>query len=71
MKTMLGFNLPHPPYTPDLLPRDYCLFADLKKMLQGQRFDTNGEVIAEAEACFEDDLLNDVLYLNNFIMLFW
>ena len=24
----------HPPYSPDLSPRDYWLFADLKRMLQ-------------------------------------
>ncbi|KAM8718305.1 hypothetical protein ACLKA7_001005 [Drosophila subpalustris] len=32
----LGFELlPHPPYSPDLAPSDYWLFADLKKMLRG------------------------------------
>ncbi|XP_033229066.1 uncharacterized protein LOC117180685 [Belonocnema kinseyi] len=42
MKTMakineLGFDLlPHHPYSPDLDPSDYWLFADLKKMLQGK-----------------------------------
>jgi len=60
MKTMaklneLGFNLlPHPPYSPDLAPSDYWLFADLKKMLQGKRFGSNEEVIAATEAYFED-----------------
>lgn len=59
MKTMaklneLGFHLlPHPPYSPDLAPSDYWLFADLKKMLQGKRFGSNEEVIAETEAYFE------------------
>ena len=59
MKTMaklseLGYELlPHPPYFPDLAPSDYWLFADLKKMLQGKRFDLNEEVIAEIEAYFE------------------
>ena len=39
MKTMVKLNelrfelLPHPPYSPDLAPSDYWLFADLKKML--------------------------------------
>ncbi|KAM8701714.1 hypothetical protein ACLKA7_005457 [Drosophila subpalustris] len=43
MKTMaklneLGFELlPHPPYSPDLAPSDYWLFADLKKMLRGNQ----------------------------------
>ena len=59
MKTMaklneLGFDLlPHPPYSPDLAPSDYWLFADLKKMLQGKRFGSNKEVIAETETYFE------------------
>lgn len=50
----LGFELlPHPPYSPDLAPSDYWLFADLKKMLQGKKFDSNSEVIAATEAYFE------------------
>ena len=44
---------PHPPCSPDLAPSDYWLFADLKKMLQGQRFGSNEEVIAETEAYFK------------------
>ena len=36
--------LPQPPYTPDLAPSDYWLFADLKRMLQGKRFGSNEEV---------------------------
>ena len=42
--------LPHPPYSPGLVHSDYCLFADLKRMLQGKRFGSNEEVIAETEA---------------------
>lgn len=59
MKTMAKMNelnfelLPHPPYSPDLVPSDYWLFSDLKKMLQGKRFQSNEEVIAETEAYFE------------------
>ena len=34
-------------------PRDYWLFTDLKKMLRGNRFGSNEEVIAETEAYFE------------------
>ena len=50
----LGFELlQHPPDSPDLAPRDYYLFADLKKMLQGKRFYSNEEVIAETNAYFE------------------
>ena len=59
MKTMaklseLGYELlPYPPYSPDLAPSDYWLFADLKKMLQGKIFVSNEEVIAETKAYFE------------------
>ena len=42
----------HPPYSPDLTPSNYWLFADLKKMLQGKRFGSNEEVISETEAYF-------------------
>ena len=45
--------LPHPPYSPDLAPRVYYLFADLKEMLQGKRFYSNEEVITETKAYFE------------------
>ena len=59
MKTMVKLNelsfelLSHPPYSPDLAPSDYWLFADLKKMLQRKRFGSNEEVIAETETYFE------------------
>ena len=46
--------LPHPPYSPDLAPSNYWLFANLKKMLQGKRFGSNEEVIAETKANFEN-----------------
>ena len=50
----LSFELlPNPQYSPDLAPSDYWLFADLKKMLQGKRFGSNEQVIAETEAYFE------------------
>ena len=59
MKTMvklyeLSFELlPCPPHSPDVAPRDYWLFANLKKMLQGKIIGSNEEVIAETEAYFE------------------
>ena len=59
MKTVVKLNewifelLPHPPYSPDLAPSDYCLFADQKKFFREKRFDSNEEVIAETEAYFE------------------
>ena len=43
----------HPPYSPDLAPSGYCLFADPKRILQGKRFGSNNEVISETEAYFE------------------
>ena len=45
--------LPHSPHSPDLAPSDYWIFANLKKILQGKRFGSNEEVIAETEAYFE------------------
>ena len=45
--------LPQLPNSTDLAPSDYCLFADLKRMLQGKRFSSNEEVISETEAYFE------------------
>ena len=45
--------LSHPPYSPDLAPSNYRLFADLKRMLQGKRFGSNEEVISETETYFE------------------
>lgn len=59
IKTMVKLNelrfdlLPQPPYSPDLAPSDYWIFSDLKKMLQGKKFCSDDEVIAETEAYFE------------------
>ena len=44
---------PYPPYFLDLVPSDYCLFAGLKRILQGKRFGSNEEVIAETKVYFE------------------
>ena len=46
--------LPHTPYSPNLAPCNYYLFPDLKRWLTGKRFYSNGEVIAETNAYFED-----------------
>ena len=54
LTSQLHFKLlPHPPYSPDLAPSDYWLFANLKRMLQGKRFGFNEEVISKTEAYFE------------------
>ena len=36
----------HPPYSLDLFPSDYWLFVDLKRIIQGKRFDSNEKVIS-------------------------
>ena len=46
--------LHHPSYSSDLAPSDYHLFPNLKKWLQGKRFYSNEEVIAETVAYFKD-----------------
>jgi histone-lysine N-methyltransferase SETMAR len=38
--------LEHPPYSPDLVPSDFCLFPKLKLFLASQRFSLNQDVIA-------------------------
>ena len=59
MKPMVKFIelsfelLAHPPYSLDLDPSDYWLSTDLRQMLQGKRFGSNKEMIAETEAYFE------------------
>ena len=45
--------LPYPPYSPDLTPSDFWLFADLKRMLHGKSFGSNEEVISETETDLE------------------
>lgn len=59
MKTMtklheLDFeSLPHSPYSPDLYSSDFLLFSYLKRTLDGKKFNTVEEVIAETQAYFE------------------
>ncbi|GFX81567.1 histone-lysine N-methyltransferase SETMAR [Trichonephila clavipes] len=45
--------LSHSPYIPDLDSSDHWVLADLQEMLQGKRFGSNEEVIAEVEAYFD------------------
>ena len=33
-------TVPHPPYSPDLAPCDFCLFPKLKENLRGCRYET-------------------------------
>ena len=44
--------LPHPPYSPDLTPSDYFLFANMKTWLEGKRFASNEEIIAATNEYF-------------------
>jgi len=41
--------IPHPPYSPDLAPRDFFLFPKMKMKLKGHRFDTNEEIQADTQ----------------------
>jgi len=46
----LGFQcLEHPPYSPDLAPKDYHLFPGMKQRLNGRHFSSDVEVIAAAD----------------------
>jgi hypothetical protein len=50
----LGYELlPHSTIFSRYGPSDFILFADLKKMLAGNKFSTNAEVITETKAYFE------------------
>jgi hypothetical protein len=40
--------IPDSPYYPDLAPRDFFLFPEMKLKLKGRRFDTTEEIQAES-----------------------
>jgi hypothetical protein len=42
----------HPPYSPDLSPRDFLLLPKLKVWLGGQKFSSNEEVITSVGVYF-------------------
>ncbi|KAJ7341216.1 hypothetical protein JRQ81_005068 [Phrynocephalus forsythii] len=49
----LGYELlQHPPYSPDFAPSDFFLFPEMKKPLNGRRFDGREDVIFEVEQWF-------------------
>ena len=57
----LGYELlPHPAYSPNLVPSDYFLFPNLKKWLGGKRFGSNEEVITGTNAYFEGYYLEGI-----------
>jgi hypothetical protein len=41
--------IPHPTYSPDLVPCDFFLFLKMKFKLKGRRFDTIEEIQAESQ----------------------
>ncbi|GBP09864.1 Histone-lysine N-methyltransferase SETMAR [Eumeta japonica] len=49
-----GFSeIDHPPYSPDLAPRDYFLFSKLKKELRGHRFVDDNQMKMAVESHFD------------------
>ena len=53
--------LPHSPYSPDSVPRDFLLFQNMKKRLARKRFGSNEDAITETEAYFEELLKSHFL----------
>jgi histone-lysine N-methyltransferase SETMAR len=48
--TELGFELTeHPPYSPDVAPRDFHTFGPMKETLRGGRFSSDEDVIGAAQ----------------------
>jgi hypothetical protein len=41
--------IPHPPYSPDLVPCDFFLLSKMNLKLKGRRFDTIKEIQAESQ----------------------
>ena len=46
--------IPHPAYSPDLVPSDCFLFPNLKKDIRGHHFRSNEEVVAAVEEWVRD-----------------
>ena len=51
-------TLPHPPYSPDLAPSDFHVFANLKENMKGQRFTCDEEVKSAVSRCFQKQNTN-------------
>jgi histone-lysine N-methyltransferase SETMAR len=46
--------VPHSPYSPDLVPCDFALFAKLKMKLKGRRFETVSDIQRESQAVLDN-----------------
>jgi transposase len=44
---------PHPPYSPDLAPRDFCLFGYIKGRLAGTSFEKADQLLHAIDAIFQ------------------
>ena len=57
----LNFNLlPHPPYSPDLAPADFCLFPKMKALLRGHLFDNRDNLEREVRRVLLYELPKEV-----------
>jgi len=45
--------LPHPPYSPDLVPPDYHLFGFVKNQMQGQHYEMNEVLQTAVRQCLQ------------------
>jgi hypothetical protein len=52
--------IPHPLYSPDMAPGDFCLFPKMKLKLKGRRFDTIEEIQAESRVVLDTLTIKDV-----------
>ena len=50
-------------YSPDLAPRDYYLFSNLKNFLRGRNFETDDEAIMTVNHCLESLASNSFFFL--------
>lgn len=49
----LGWEmLPHPPYSPDISPTDYCLFRSMQHFLEGKHYKNNQEIYDDLAVFF-------------------
>jgi histone-lysine N-methyltransferase SETMAR len=51
--------VPHPPYSPDLVPCDFNLFTKLQTQLKGRCFETVYDIQRESQAVLDSIKEND------------